>query len=237
MKKLVIALSCLISMPVLAQQSDTRAPVPQISIGSRGEVKVTPDRATIQVSVHTRAATAAAAAEENATRQKAVIAALRGLGLRENEISTVGYTVTPEHKYEQNREPVIIGYNVTNTVSVDVRDLSMVGRVIDVAIARGANMVTSLNFFASNTDEARRTAMASAIQKARLDAEAAARAAGGTIGGLLEISVGAYFPPPMPVDFARMSAQAKIADTPINPGEQTLTVDVNTRWTFIAGAR
>ena len=235
MRKLAFVLLALISTPLLAQQSAINTPIPQIAIGARGEVKVTPDRANLQVSVQTRATTAAAAAAENAARQKAVIDALRALGLRANEISTVGYTINPEQRYEPNREPVVVGYNVTNTVSVDVRDLSMVGRIIDVAISKGANMITSLNFFASNTEAARREAITMAIQRARLDADAAARAAGGTVGGLLEISVGAYFPPPRPVEFA-VKAMAQVADTPINPGDQTLSVDVSTRWSFVPGA-
>jgi uncharacterized protein YggE len=236
MRKLILAALPLVSAPVLAQQSSINAPIPQIAVSANGEIKVTPDRANIHVSVQTRASTAAAAASENATKQKAVIDALRGLGLQANEISTIGYTVNPEHRYEPNREPVVIGYTVTNTLSVDVRDLALVGRIIDVAIARGANMITSLNFSASNTEAARREAIAQAIQRARLDADAAARAAGGTLGGLLEVNVGAYFPPPRPVEYA-VRATAQAADTPINPGEQTLTVNVNTRWSFIPGSR
>lgn len=236
MRKLFLAVSCLISAPLSAQQIVTNAPIPQIAIGSRGEIKVSPDRANIQISVQTKAVTAAAAAAENATRQKAVIDALRALGLQANDISTVGYSVNPEQRYEPNREPVVIGYTVVNTVMVEVRDLSMVGRIIDVAISRGANMITSLNFYASNTEAARREAIAMAIQRARVDADAAARAAGGTIGGLLEVSVGAYFPPPRPMEFA-VRAMNQAADTPINPGEQTLAVDVQTRWTFIDRAR
>lgn len=236
MRKLFLAVSCLISAPLSAQQVVTNAPIPQIAIGSRGEIKVSPDRANIQISVQTKAVTAAAAAAENATRQKAVIDALRALGLQANDISTVGYSVNPEQRYEPNREPVVIGYTVVNTVMVEVRDLSMVGRIIDVAISRGANMITSLNFYASNTEAARREAIAMAIQRARLDADAAARAAGGAIGGLLEVSVGAYFPPPRPMEFA-VRAMNQAADTPINPGEQTLAVDVQTRWTFIDRAR
>lgn len=236
MRKLFLAVSCLISAPLSAQQVVTNAPIPQIAIGSRGEIKVSPDRANIQISVQTKAVTAAAAAAENATRQKAVIDALRALGLQATDISTVGYSVNPEQRYEPNREPVVIGYTVVNTVMVEVRDLSMVGRIIDVAISRGANMITSLNFYASNTEAARREAIAMAIQRARVDADAAARAAGGTIGGLLEVSVGAYFPPPRPMEFA-VRAMNQAADTPINPGEQTLAVDVQTRWTFIDRAR
>jgi uncharacterized protein YggE len=70
--------------PLTAQQpaiNPTVDPVPQIITSARGEVRVVPDRATIQISVQTRAATAAAAASENATKQKAVFDALRALGL------------------------------------------------------------------------------------------------------------------------------------------------------------
>jgi uncharacterized protein YggE len=236
MKRVILVAFFAVVAPVEAQQGATNAPFPQISVGSTGEVKVTPDRANIQISVQTRAATAAAAATENASRQKAVIDALRGLGLKANQISTVGYNVMPEQRYEPNREPVVVGYNVTNTISVELTDLSMVGRVIDTSIARGANMITSLNFYASNTEAARREAIAAAVQRARLDADAAARAAGGAIGGLLEVSVGAYFPPPRPVDYAVQVRASAAPQTPIEPGDQTVSVNVSTRWSFIAGA-
>jgi uncharacterized protein YggE len=220
-----------------AQQPATNAPiepVPQVVTAARGEVRVEPDRATIQISVQTRASTAAAAANENAAKQKAVFDALRALGLGSDQLSTVNYNVYPEQRYEPNREPVVIGYNVTNTLLVDVRKLSQVGPIIDAALSKGANMITSLQFYASNTDEARRTAIGTAIQKARLDAEAAARAAGGSLGGLLEISIGSYYaPPPRPMALARGQVAAVTEATPINPGEQTLSVDVNTRWRFL----
>lgn len=232
--KLIVLLSCAVITPLWGQQPAINAPVPQIAVGSQGQVKVSPDRANIRISVQTKATTAAAAASENAVRQKAVIDALRALGLRADQISTVGYNVMPEQRYEPNREPVVVGYNVTNTISVEVTDLSMVGRVIDTSISRGANMITSLNFYASNTEEARREAIAMAIQRARLDADAVARAAGGVIGGLIEVSVGAYFPPPRPVEYAMVTA-ARAVETPIEPGDQTLTVNVSTRWSFVSG--
>ena len=78
--------------PLTTQAQDSRAPIepiPQIVVSGRGEVKVSPDRATIQISVQTRAATAAAAATENATKTQAVLAALRGLGLGNDQLSTI----------------------------------------------------------------------------------------------------------------------------------------------------
>lgn len=238
MRKWLTLVSALLSAPLIAQQPISTPASPQIAVGSRGEVKVTPDRATIHISVQTRAPTAAAAATENANRQKAVIDALRALGINPDDISTSGYNVYPEQRHEPNREAVVVGYNVTNTLLVELKGLNMVGRVIDAALSRGANMITSLQFFASNTETARRQAIASAIQKARLDADAAARAAGGTLGSLLEISIGAYFPrPPQPMEMSIRTTSAQATETPISPGDQTVAVDVSTRWSFVPGNR
>jgi uncharacterized protein len=224
--------------PVMLQSQDSRAPfepIPQISVVGRGEIKVSPDRATVQISVQTRAVTAAAAATENATKQQSVLSALKALGLTDDQLSTINYNVYPEQRYEQGKEPLIVAYNVTNTILVDVRKLAQVGPVIDAALAHGANMITSLQFYASNTEVARRSAIASAIEKARADAEAAARAAHGTLGSLLEVSVGSYSPPPpRPMMMARaMAGGVAQADTPINPGDETLSVEVSTRWRFL----
>lgn len=232
-----LALTALLA-PLTAHTQDRRATtdaIPQITVTGRGEVKVSPDRATIQLSVQTRALTAAAAAAENAIRQQAVLGALRSLGLGNDQLSTINYNVYPEQRYEQGKEPVIVAYNVTNTILIDVRKLDQVGPVIDAALSHGANMITSLQFYASNTEAARRSAIATAIEKARADAEAAARAARGSLGTLLEISIGAYSPPPpRPLMMVRTAAIAQ-ADTPINPGEEMLSVEVSTRWRFIAG--
>jgi uncharacterized protein YggE len=225
--------------PLTTQAQDSRATIesiPQIAVAGRGEVKVSPDRATIQVSVQTRAASAAAAASENATKQQSVLTALRTLGLENDQLSTINYNVYPEQRYEQGKEPVIVAYNVTNTILVDVRKLNQVGPVIDAALSHGANMIASLQFYASNTETARRSAIATAIEKARADAEAAARAAHGSLGSLLEINIGAYSPPPpRPMMMARVAGGvAQMDSTPINPGEETLSVEVSTRWRFIA---
>jgi uncharacterized protein YggE len=235
--RLLVAL--LFSAPVTLQSQDSRPPndpIPQISVIGRGEIKVSPDRATVQISVQTRAVTAAAAAADNATKQQSVMTALRALGLGNDQLSTINYNVYPEQRYEQGKEPVIVAYNVTNTILVDVRKLSQVGPVIDAALAHGANMITSLQFYASNTEAARRTAIGIAIEKARADAEAAARAARGSLGTLLGIDIGSYSPPPpRPMMMKQMAGGLAQADTPINPGDETLSVEVSTRWRFIPG--
>src|SRR5215212_4357909 len=232
MRKLIFLMIIAISTPLSAQQSASLPTIPQIVATARGEVKVVPDRANIQISVQTRGVTAAAAGAENARKQKAVIDGLRALGIDAKDISTSGYNVYPEQRYEPNREPVIVGYNVTNTLSVELKSINMVGPAIDAALSKGANMISSLQFYASNTDAAREEAIAMAVRKARTDADAAARAAGGSISGVLEITVGAYYAPvPRMMELRVKGAVAgQAANTPISPGDQTVAVDVTTRW-------
>src|SRR5688500_19936144 len=109
--------------PLSVQSQDSRAPlvpIPQISVAAQHEVKVAPDRATIQISVQTRAATAAAAATENATKVQAVLSALRALGLTNDQLSTMTFNVHPDDVDREGREPTITGYNVTNTILAHV---------------------------------------------------------------------------------------------------------------------
>jgi uncharacterized protein YggE len=227
-----------ITTSVSAQQPVIQPEIPQIIVSGHGELKITPDRANIQISVQARATTAAAAAADNAKKQAAVIAAIKALGVADDQISTSNYNVSPEQRYEPNRDPIITGYVVTNTVTVEVRKISTVGAILDAALAHGANLISGLSFYASSTEGSRHIAIASAVAAARADAEAAAKAAGGSLGGLLEINVGSYSPPvPRPMMLRGVSAAVSMqADTPISPGQETLSVDVSTRWRFVGGS-
>ncbi|HXC24940.1 MAG TPA: SIMPL domain-containing protein [Gemmatimonadaceae bacterium] len=208
------------------------SPPPAISSSGQAQIKITPDRATIRISVQTHGSTAVGAASANAKKQNAVVSAICQLGFTNEQLSTTDYNVEPQYRYEQNKDPVLTGYTVTNTIVADIQDIKRVGQVIDAALGSGANMISSLDFYASNTSEARRQAIADAVTKARGEAEAAAKAAGGTLGNVLEITVGGdYQQPPRPMFAKSMAANADMA-TPINPGQETLNVTVFTRWSF-----
>jgi uncharacterized protein YggE len=209
-------------------------PVPQIVASAQGEAKVTPDRARIFIGVESRARTAAAASADNARKQRAVIDTLRAMGVPPELYSTIEYSVYPEQAFHPERGdtmPRVTGYVVRNVVRVEVRQIEQVGRFVDAVLAKGANQIHSLEFYASNADEARRTALAQAIQRATAEACAMAQAAGGTVTAPLEISeLGGAMPVPQYGNMMMERAQA--APTPINPGEQTLSVSVVTRWYF-----
>ncbi len=231
----------LLSLPATAAaQRVVPQPPPAIVAMGHGEVKVTPDRATILASVESRAETAAQAGAANATVQTRVIAALRALGLEADQISTVGYSVQPEYKYDPNGggRPRIVGYVARNTVRAELRRIDQVGRAIDAALGAGANRIAGVNFFASNQEQARRTALATAVANACRDAEVMARAAGGSLSGVLEVMAQDFgFPQPRPMmDMAEARmANAPAQETPIEAADITVRVGVHTRWQFAAG--
>jgi uncharacterized protein YggE len=219
-----------------AQTPTTTAfPLPSLVTSGQAEEKVTPDRVSVLVNVQTRAATAAAAAAENAKRTRAVLDALTALGLSKDQLSTEGYTAYPEMNYDRpGNTPRVIGYVVTNSVRAESKRVDQAGQIIDVALGAGANMINGLSFYASSIEEARRQAIGAAVASARADAEAMAQAAGGRLGGLIELSTQGPTIPPRPMfDLAARAKTAMAEPTPINPGQQTVTVFVTARWAFV----
>lgn len=243
----MIALACLATGVSIASPSALRAqlpagvpvPTPSLVSSGQGEAKVTPDRASVMVNVQTRAATAAAAGAENASRTRAVLDAIGKLGLSRDQLSTEGYSVYPEMAYDRNGgNPRVAAYVVTNTIRAETKRPEQAGAIVDAALGAGANMINGLSFYASSIEEARRAAITSAVTNARADAEAMARAAGGSLGQLLELSTQGPTIPPRPMyDMARVKTMQAAEPTPINPGQQTVSVFVNARWQFVAGGR
>jgi uncharacterized protein YggE len=137
------------------------------------------------------------------------------------------------------KQPQVTGYIARNIVQADVRRIEQVGPLIDGALGAGGNMVNSLRFFSSRADEARRLALADAVVKARSDAETMAKAAGGMLGPLIEMSTAGDVRPAVydVMVSARMAASESSAPTPIDPGEQIVTVSISARWTFLPSAK
>jgi hypothetical protein len=230
-----------LAAPALAAQEGPR-PMPgppMIEVAGTGEATATPDRAHVVVAVQTKARTAAAAGQENATRSQRVLQALRALGIPAAQLATLDYTVQPSYTYPgDGKPPVLAGYEARSTVRVEVRSLPQVGPVLDAALGAGANSIGGVTFFVANPEAVRRDALAAATTDARLSAETIAKAAGGTLGGLLLITTqDDDRPRPVPMLMAARAEMAK-ADTPITPpSEQTVTARVVARWAFVPAAR
>ena len=230
----------LLAAPVLCSLQAQAAMVapPQIVTTASGEATVIPDRGVITFAVETRASTAAAAAGDNARRQKRVIDAIRARGVAAERISTSGYSVLPDERYDDGQRRVV-GYIARNAVVVDVHQIDQVGTLIDTALGAGSNMVSGLRFYSTRFEEVRRSALQQAIERARGDAEVIARAAGGSIGEALELSTNEAGTPRPMMEYAdaRLASANAAPDTPISVGEQKVTVFVTTRWQFVPSRR
>ena len=234
-----LALTAALASPLAAQlpaTPATSAAPARIVTSGEAEIRVVPDRASISIGVQTRASTAATASADNARRQKAIIDTLKAMGIGSDQITTQNYSVYPEMKYEPTTGVGrVIGYNVSNVVRVELRRVDQVGSVIDATLAKGANQINSIQFSSSTAADARRTAMADAVRDARADAEVLARAAGGTLGGLIELTSNSAPIRPMFGEMAMAAAKDRV-QTPIQPGEQSITANVTVVWQFIPGS-
>lgn len=217
-------------------QEPSRPTVPQIVTTASSDVRVSPDRATVSIGVQSRAATAAGAATQNAQKQRAVIDAVKAKGVAAEQISTSSFNVIPETVYDRDGKtpPRTTSYLVVNTINVDLKRIDLVGPVIDASLTAGANQINSLQFGLQNPDSARRLALTAAVTKARADADAIARAAGGSLGTLIEVVATDYHEsPPIPLQ-RRVAVAMESVQTPVEPGLETVRASVTVRWQFLS---
>ncbi len=216
----------------LAAQANTGRPPNQIVVTAQGVVEVTPDRARVTLGVETDAKTAQEAAQQNAATQARIIEAVRRAGIPAASIRTTGYNVAPRQQYiPETRTWRVDGYQVTNLVVVVVEPVAKAGEVIDAALEAGANRVAGLTFEVKDATAPREQAIEQAVARARREAEIAARAAGGELSGLLELTLNSYDESPRPM-MEMVAMRADAAQTPISEGTQAVTVSVTTRWEF-----
>jgi uncharacterized protein len=235
LRGLVWGLTALAVSLTAGAQAPTLSGPPTVSTSGTAEATVSPDRATIHVAVQTQGSTAAAAAADNAKITRAVLDTLRALGLSKDQTGTLGYSVMPQYSYDKGKAH-LNGYEAQNTVKVEVKVLTEVGRLVDAALGAGANNISSLQFTATNQDSARRDALRRATAQAKGDAEAIASALGSTLGPALELTTEAperRFFNASPV--MRMSAAAAAEPTPIDAGPITINVTVHGRWQLGTG--
>ena len=125
--------------------------------------------------------------------------------------------------------PAIIGYRVVNSVRIMVRDLKMLGAILDQAVSLGSNQINGIQFSvedaASLEDEARNKAMADARHKAELYAAAG----NAKLGKVLVISED-FIAVPRRQEFGRAAMSAKAAPVPVEPGEHRVQARVQVSW-------
>ena len=227
-KLAALAFAAAIAFPAVAGAADM--PPPRVVVLGEGESAIAPDMALLSLSVMREAGTARAALDANNDAMAAVIAAMKAAGDADRDLQTAGIQINPRYDYtnrpDGTQEAKLVAYQVTNTLSVRVRDLASTGEIIDKAVSLGVNQGGGISF--TNDDpsaaltEARKRAVADAMDKAKTLAEAA----GVSLGRVIEISEQSYNQPPMPY-MAKALPQEDAASVPIAAGENAYKVQVN----------
>jgi uncharacterized protein YggE len=192
-----------------------------------GQVSGAPDLMTISVGVETRAAHASDALSQNSVLTRAVIASLTAHGVADKDIQTAQLSLYPQY---DNSGRTITGYQVSDSVTAKLHDLTKAGSTIDAAVgaAGDSGRMNGVSFSFDDSSQLLAQARKDAVAKAFVQAQQLASAAGVKLGGLRSISEDSAPQPPGVFNGAPSSGGAPA--TPIQPGTQDVTVQVTAVW-------
>ena len=201
-----------------------------ISVTGTGRSTVTPDRVRFDVSVQTIGQTVDEAVNENNAKVAAVIAALKKGGARDADIRTSNFAIYPQQDYQQGKLPRILGYNVSNSITVTRPNPAEASKLLQAAINAGVNQSSGLSFEVSDPNRGRDIGLKAAFDDAKSKATLLAQAAGRTLGPAISISEGggAYNPPPPRPYGITMQAKAEaVSEIPVEAGTQESSYTVS----------
>jgi uncharacterized protein YggE len=226
----IIAAASAFAQPVTTSRE--AAPIDTISVSGTGHVSLTPDRFSFTATVQTMAPTVEEAVNDNNQKTAAAIAALKAAGAKAEEIQTSNFSIFPQQDYSQQQQgkpPRVIGYQVSNSITVTRKQVSDAGRLLQAAISAGVNQTSGLSFSVSDPSRGRDEGLRAAFAEARAKASLFATAAGRTLGPAMSIiEGGSQTPQPRPM-MARnvMAAQVVSAEVPVESGTTELTFTVS----------
>ena len=216
--------------PALAESNP---PPRQITVTGVGEASAKPDIAVTELTVLRNAETARAALDDANKAMGEVVDAMKALKIESRDLQTSGFSINPQYRYDQKPDgtqapPVLVGYEVRNTLSVRIRDIAAVGTLLDKAVSLGVNQGGDITFTLSDPAPVRTAARQDAVKDATATAKTLAEAAGVTLGPVVSINAGENEAPPMPMPMARMALAAAPMDksVPVEAGENTVRASV-----------
>src|SRR5271165_2348954 len=199
-----------------------------VSVQGTGLVDYTPDQAHVTLGVNGEAPNAAAAASDIAGRPNSVIAALKGLGIADADITTSGYNLY----YRQATDTVKAAFVASETIGVKT-PIDKAGAAIDAGIKAGANQTYGLTYDTTQRDALYKQAVQRAVKQAHDLAEVAAAAAGVKLGSVMTITVGSGIPMQSYMPMVRTLAMTPAAaPPPIAPGTGVMSASVQVTYSI-----
>lgn len=209
-----------------------------------GAARATPDLMRVTISIESRAETVSAAYTRAGERSDAVVASLRGDGVRSADIATSGLSVRTDTVWAENRER-ITGYIATTALTVALRDVGSNGAatesgtppatVIAHAVDAGGDDVRlgGLNLTVADEEALLERARDAAWDNALAKATRYATRAGRTLGPVVEITENTSMPTPVPRAYAVAAKSAGVGgvpEIPVELGESELSASLRVTW-------
>ena len=195
-----------------------------ITVTSTGEVYAVPDLGLINFSVIVESKTVAVAMEQNSQKMNNIIETLKENGVAKKDIQTTSFNTYPRYQYREDGKRILTGYEVTQQVSVKIRDLDTIGQIIADASSAGANNISQLQLIIDDQEGLKEEARKIAINKAKLKADKLSSQLGVSLGRVVTFNEGDLFSPPR--IFAE-NATVKGTIPNIESGENKISITVN----------
>jgi uncharacterized protein YggE len=229
----VIVLLVLLGFPIVTLAHDeTKPETPTLTVSETGTVTHTPDTAFVTFGLETTGKSLTDAQRRNSLAMRKVMDRLRDLQIDKELIQTSSFTVSPQYRPPANRpteappaSPEIIGYVVSNMVTVEIRVLDRVGTVIEEVLKAGANSFQGLHWGLRDERSVRLGALKQAAAKAREKAAVLSEALHVKLVRILSVNEGGpVMRPTSPM--ARMAMEVSADEVPILPGELKIEATV-----------
>jgi uncharacterized protein YggE len=231
----LVAAACTPSVTVENQPLPTDGQPSGIVVSGVGKVTGTPDTLSMSFGVRVVEDSVSDAVDGAAVSADAVIAALEGSGVATEDIQTTNYAIYPQYDWRNDRQ-ILLGYEVTNTVTAKIRDIASAGTTIDaVAAAAGDDVtVSGVSFSIEDNEELLAAARQAAWDDAEAKAGQLAELGGVTLGAPVTISESfSSSRPPIAFDDLAVSEAAGLdVITPITPGQQEVAVNLEVQFSI-----
>jgi uncharacterized protein YggE len=210
-----------------------------IWVTGTGKMTVNPDIATVNLGVESQEATVAEAQAKASEAMDKVMTALKGAGIADKDIQTAYFNISPVTYWDdQKQQQITVGYQVSNTVTAKIRDLSSVGSVIDAVVAAGGDLtrINSLSYSLDDPTIYNKDLREKAMADAKSTAEQIAQLAGVKLGQPTYITESSYTPSPIYYrDFATAGGApvpAPVIETPTSPGQMEISLNVQVAYSI-----
>lgn len=192
-----------------------------ISVSAEGHVDAAPDVAFVNFGFVAENANLSPAQAQVARESTAVITKMKSLGVKPEDIRTANYNVGRNAKKRV--------FVVSMGLRIIIRDVPATGKLVDAAVAAGANRVAGINFAIEDRAAVERQAREKAMQNANAKAAELARHGGVALGAAITINEGYYDPYADSYEYAEVTSSVQAGSapvTPVQPGQLRVSISV-----------